>query len=117
MIKIQFRHVREIRMGSPFNICEIGFTGEWTPDLPQTDWQDLCVKREGGNLVALVRWDTPGNQPGFRIHVLDASSRSMKISDRFLGCCEAIRWEGPHRIAWKAFPDLRGVFDINPKTA
>lgn len=114
MIKVRFRNVREIRMGSPFNICEIGFNREWSPDLPKTDWQDLCVKREDGSAVALVRWDTPGNQPGFRIYVLEASSRSMAISDRFLGCCEELWWEGPHRVAWKAFPNLKGAFDFKP---
>lgn len=99
-------------MGSPFNICELRIAGDWIPDLPETDWQDLCVRREDDSAIALVRWETPGNQPGFRIYVIDVSSERTFTSERFLGCCEDLSWDGPSRIAFSAFPDLHGAFDL-----
>jgi len=62
--------------------------------------------------VALVRWETPGNQPGFRIVVIDGVARTVETSERFLGCCEALAWVGPDTLAWRAFPDQVGYYRI-----
>jgi hypothetical protein len=109
---IHFHHVMEIRMGSPYQVCQIHWSGEWTPNLPTTDWQDRLAWREDDGAVALVHWETPGNQPGFRIVVIDVRARTVEISERFLGCCEALSWVGPDTLAWRAFPDHTGYYRI-----
>lgn len=99
-------------MGSPYQVGQIRWSGAWTPDLPTTDWQDLQVWREDDGAVALVRWETPGNQPGFRIVVIDCMARTVETSERFLGCCEALAWVGPDTLVWRAFPDQAGCYRI-----
>jgi hypothetical protein len=107
---IRFHHVMEIRIGSPYRLCQIRWSGAWTPDLPTTDWQDWQVWQAAGHRVALVRWDTSDNQPGFRIVVIDDQMRTVDTSERFSGCCEALTWVGPDTLAWRAFPDQQGDY-------
>ena len=109
---IRFHHATEIRMGSPYQLCRIRWSGAWTPNLPTTDWQDWAVWREDGSVVALVRWDTPGNQAGFRIVVIDCVARTVETSERFPGCCEALAWVGLDTLAWRAFPDQAGQYRV-----
>ena len=97
-------------MGSPFNICRIKVSGDWVPELPVTDWQDVAARRDDGEALALVRWDTPGNVPGFHIVVLDAARRRVRTSRRFPGCCQGLRWVGRTRISWEAFFNVSGVY-------
>ena len=99
-------------MESSYRVGQIRWSGEWTPNLPTTDWQDRLAWREDGNVVALVRWETPGNQPGFRIVVIDGVARTVETSERFPGCCEALTWVGLDTLAWRAFPDQVGCYRI-----
>jgi hypothetical protein len=106
----------EIRMGSPNQVAQIRWSGAWTLDLPSTDWQDRKVWREDGDAVALVRWQTSGNQPGFRIVVIDCVARTVEISERFPGCCEALAWVGFDTLAWWALPIRPGVTELTTAT-
>jgi len=99
-------------MGSPYNVCDVVLKGEWRPELPDGDWQDRYAQRGDGLAVALVRWDTPGNEPGFRIYAVDAAARTVHRSKRFPGCCEALEWTSPEEIHWTSFPDLQGSFTV-----
>ena len=99
-------------MGSPYGICRIRLDGDWRPDLPETDWQNLSARSPDGMRLALVRWDTPGNQPGFRLYVLDSLARQVSVSERFPGCCYRLWWRDDQRIAWEAFPEGQGVYDV-----
>lgn len=110
MLKVRFSKKEEIRMGSPYNVCRVRITGDWVPDLPETDWQDIRAFRPDGTAVALVRWDTPGNVPGFRLWIVDAEARTVETSPRFPGCCEKLEWRTDREIAWKAFPGGSGTF-------
>ena len=76
--------------------------GEWVPDLPTADWQDLVSISNDGRYVALVRWYTPDNQPGFRVFTIDLRERTVKKTRRIKGCCEAVWWEGD-RFKWSRF--------------
>jgi len=111
MIDVTFSDTTEIRMGSPFNICRISISGPWVPDLPETDWQDLKALREDGEALALVRWDTPGNVPGFRIYLLNRESETVTVSERFPGCCQELTWMDNITLTWQAFPDLQGSWN------
>jgi len=114
MINVEFVDLSEIRMGSPYNVCKLHLSGSWIPDLPGTDWQDLQACWDGGTLVALVRWDTPGNRPGFRIWVLDGREKTVWTSDRYPGCCRNLEWLDRRSVAWEAFPDLNGICEVLP---
>ena len=114
MIKVEFLNVREIRMGSPYSLCEVRLSGDWVPDLPDWDWQDIMAEREENGLLALVRWDTPGNRPGFRIYIINSTNRSIHVSPRFPGCCKKLYWIKEDQIGWEAFPDLEGEYRIVP---
>ncbi len=102
MLKIEFYNIGEVRMGSPYNICHLRISADWLLNLPDNDWQDLTAYRNDKEAVALVRWDTPGNCPGFRIVVVDNSKRTIEISDRFHGCCCELRWADNGHIFWRA---------------
>ena len=115
MIRVAFQDVKEIRMGSPYNVCRIRLSGPWVPNLPNTDWQDLSAQRDDGEAVALVRWDTPNNEPGFRIVVINSQMKTVRTSQRFQGCCQRLSWLGPNRIAWRAFPDMEGVYRVRTR--
>jgi hypothetical protein len=110
MITVKFRNIREIRMGSPFNLCEIKIIANWVPGLPAVDWQNLSASREDERALALVYWDTLGNLPGFRIYAIDIASQTTVVSERYPGCCQKIWWTGQKQICWEAYPDLQGVF-------
>lgn len=80
--------------GSPCNITEIAFEGDWTPDVEDYDWQDLSARSPGGRYLLLIRWVSGyGNWPVFRLVLLDDRERTMKISRDFEGCCKCISWK------------------------
>src|ERR1700694_2214266 len=93
MLNIAFTNCGEIRMGSPFQCCAIVLEGPWVPDIPTTDWQNLSAASPDGRYAALVRWDTPRNEPGFRLFTVDLIERAVRRSRRISGCCEALWWE------------------------
>ncbi len=109
MLQVAFFNRREIRMGSPYNVCGIRLYGSWVPELPEADWQDIRAYRPDRKVVALVRWDVPGNVPGFRLWILDTIDEMVETSERFPGCCTSLEWKSEEEIVWKAFPDLEGT--------
>jgi hypothetical protein len=93
-VKVSFKHRREIRMGSLHQACELELTGAWRPRLERGGWQDVSARSPDGRYVGLVRWDSRGNTPGFRVVVLDSSSERVYRSRRFSGCCKSLQWSG-----------------------
>ena len=61
-LQVRFQKVREIRMGSPYNLCEIKFEGEWIPPLPKEDGQNLKAHSPDHRYLALVQWNTTNNR-------------------------------------------------------
>jgi hypothetical protein len=99
-LRIKFVNVREIRMGSPYNLCEIRFSGEWIPPLPTEDWQDLKAISPDGRYVALVMWNTKGNLPGFHVVRIDTRKRKYHKTKRIMGLCRKISWD-QGRFVWQ----------------
>src|SRR5258706_5793689 len=111
MITAHFSHCDEIRMGSPYQICSLHLSGEWTPDLGEGGWQPLNCASPDGRYLALVKWDTAENMPGFRVVLIDEERKSVDSSQRILGCCESLTW-GDDVIYWKAFPQSQGMIAV-----
>jgi hypothetical protein len=93
MIRVRFKDVGEIRMGSPYNSCRLVLTGTKVPELPETDWQDRAAYSPRKRFLGLVRWDTRGNTPGFRIFTIDSRKGACTASRRIRGLCKRIYWE------------------------
>jgi hypothetical protein len=92
-MKVTFRNLQEIRMGSPYNVAELVLEGRWTPNLPKEDWQDTTSQSEDGRYVGLVAWDTLDNNPGFRVYTIDTVERTFACTKRILGCCQELEWK------------------------
>jgi hypothetical protein len=92
----------EIRMGSPFNHAYLKLEGKWVPDLPKDGWQDIYAHSDNGNILALVRWDTENNEPGFRLVMIDTKRKAVEETDRIPGCCESLEWRGAG-FSYRAF--------------
>lgn len=99
-LRVRFRNVREIRMGSPYRVCAIAFEGDWIPPLPADDWQDLRAASPDGRHLALVRWNTEGNVPGFHVVRIDTKMRTFHKTRRILGLCKRIFWD-QGRFSWE----------------
>jgi hypothetical protein len=108
-MRVYFEDVEEIRMGSPYNICDVRITGAWVPDIDLTEFQDLvCYSMNGA--VGLVRWDiTPENDPGFRVIIACPREKQTHESAHIAGCCEKIRWEDDS-VAWCSTSGESGMF-------
>jgi hypothetical protein len=87
-------------MGSPYNVCEIEFQGEWIPPLQDYDWQDLKVQSPDKRYLALVQWNTKNNQPGFHIVRIDTKDKRYHKTKRIMGLCKNLYWD-KDKFAWK----------------
>ena len=94
-------------MGSPYSCCRLAFDSDVAFDLPDRNWQDVWCRSDDGRYIAFVAWDTPGNQPGFRLIVVDTDTNTVTEHQRNSGCCKAIRWVDS-QFEWTAFPDGTG---------
>jgi len=101
MLDVSFVDCSEIRMGSPFGVCAVVLTGKWVPDVPRDGWQNLSATSPDGRFSALLRWDTPHNDPGFKIAIIDSIGQTVDWSERHPGCCESIAWHDG-AFTWRA---------------
>lgn len=101
MNKVEFFDRSEIRMGSPFNICQLRLQLAWSPQLPDGGWQDLWAESPDGRFVALILWHVPENRPGFIVYTLDNLEHTVTRSAPQSGCCEKVWWDGQFR--WAVF--------------
>lgn len=92
-LRVKFNNKQEIRMGSPYNMCEITFSGEWIPVLPKDNWQDIKAASANGRYIALVQWNTKQNQPGFHIVRIDTQLKNYHKTKRIFGLCQKVYWE------------------------
>lgn len=93
-----FEQIREVRMGSPYHICTIRFSESLRPRLPTTDYQDLFAVSPDEKHYALVRWDTPDNEPGFRVIIVNSETADLWQSQRIKGCCKGLELAGSEVI-------------------
>ena len=89
-----FINRREIRMGSPHNICEINIKPDKYIELPNYDWQDIGGISKDKKFVCFVAWDIQDNNPGFRLIYINIKSKIIKESVRKDGICENIQIDG-----------------------
>lgn len=118
MITAKFINCFEVRMGSPYKICRLHLTGEWTPDLEPGGWLPAQSRSCDARYLALARWNIVGNMPGFQIFLIDEKEKTVEVSQRIPGCCESLT-VGENVIFWKAFPQSQGSLAIpfdNPIT-
>ena len=88
-----FTNIFEIRMGSPFNCCELSLSGNWVPELPKEGWQDKFAHDPSGRYLALILWDNSENSnPGFCVVVIDSKEKKVEKKQRIEGCCKLIEW-------------------------
>lgn len=93
IITVDFLNAMEIRMGSPFQVCDIKLNGSWVPQLPERNWQDISAASPNGRFLALVARDIGDeNVPAFRIVLIDKKERRLSQSERIAGCCQSITW-------------------------
>lgn len=109
MITPDFSNPQEIRMGSPYKVCDVALQGKWVPSLPSHAWQDIYAQDDKGRFLVLVAWDIDeNNNPGFKIVVIDEKKKSTTTSERYSGCCESIQWASGG-VTFTAF----GYFKVN----
>jgi hypothetical protein len=87
-----FSEQSEIRMGSRFNHAYLDLEGDWVPDLPRDGWQDLYAYSGDGKILALIRWETEDNEPGFRVVMIDLQRKTVEETERIPGCCRTLEW-------------------------
>ena len=92
MYQLKFVNPGEIRMGSPFNIADIELSGDFVPKLDGFEFQDKGCVNVSGDKVLLVQWVIEKNEPGFKIWLVSAVDKTIRITDRFSGCCEGVRF-------------------------
>lgn len=114
MLKVRFHNCREMRMGSPFDNCDLKAAGDWIPPELQEprDWVKIKALSADNRRLALACWETPGNVPGFRILVIDTAARRVQISERLPGCCNGLKFDA-EGLQWQAFPDLSGALALD----
>jgi hypothetical protein len=89
MYRYEFYNRREIRMGSPFNICDLRLQGDYIPDLSGFEFQDIAISSTNRQIVYLIVWSVTDNKPGFKVLKLDEAEQSMVSSSEIKGfCCQ-----------------------------
>jgi hypothetical protein len=92
----------EIRMGSPFNICEIKLRGTEI-QIPEGGWRDKFEWSLDNKFLVLIQWNIDKlNDPGFNFYIIDISKQSVQISERIKGIIEDFRVSG-EKIVYKIF--------------
>ncbi len=74
----------EIRMGSPYNLCELSFSGT-SINLPTGGWQDKYAWSENNKYLVLIHYDFEDNDPGFHFYIIDTETDKLKITERIGG--------------------------------
>lgn len=87
MYKYEFLNRREIRMGSPFNICDLQLQGDYTPDLRTFEFQDIAITSDDSHTIYLVTWVVGSNEPRFKVIKLDEVQKSLALSAEVKGVC------------------------------
>jgi hypothetical protein len=74
----------EIRMGSPHSICNIELVG-FSIRMTLEGFYNKYAWSKDHKFLILIKWDTEGNEPGFKFYILNTISGSLIISERISG--------------------------------
>lgn len=92
-IEVIFSNCDEIRMGSPFNICEIELRGAKEIVLNKSGWQDkYCWSKDYKNLC-LIKWNGENNIPSFNAVLIDVDNWKMYKTNKIDGCCAEVSFK------------------------
>ena len=70
--KIQFKNLEEIRMGSPYNGCDLELVGSNNHiRLPKATWQDKYAWSFDFKVLVLIEWQLEEHFTGFRFFIID----------------------------------------------
>jgi hypothetical protein len=83
----------EVRMGSPYNICEIELENFDKVKIPKGGWQDIYAWSSDSKRLVLVKWDFKDNIPGFHLVLIDTEIGNTHESQRFYGLPNSISIE------------------------
>lgn len=88
--EIRLTNVGEVRMGSPYNLCNIELIGRPRIKLSQKGWQDIYAWTEDSKRLVLIKWNFDNNDPGFHLFLIDTESGKTLESPRIFGLPESI---------------------------
>lgn len=88
--EIEFSNVMEIRMGSPYNSCDIKFTGATNIEIPNVSWQDKYAWSSDFAKLVIVKWDFDNNIAGFHLFTIEIASGKTHESPKFLGLLNSL---------------------------
>ena len=89
-LQIDFINPREIRMGSPYNLCEIRLSGGTNIELENNAWQDLALWSDDNKYLILVKWNLEKNEPGFHFVTFNIATGEKAIGERIMGCLNSM---------------------------
>lgn len=83
--QIKMTNVNEVRMGSPYNSCNIELVAFDKTKLSEGGWQDKYAWSDNSKALVLIKWDFENNKPGFHLFLIDTETGQTKESPRFFG--------------------------------
>ena len=92
--EIKFTSINEVRMGSPYNSCNIEFVGFDKLKLPEVGWQDKFAWTNDSKKLILIKWDFENNIPGFHLFLIETETGITKESERLMGLPNSISISG-----------------------
>lgn len=83
--EIKFTSVGEIRMGSPYNRCDIQFIGQTNIKLENACWEDKFAWSNDNKYLVLIQWNLDNNDPGFHLTIFNTLTGKSHTSERIMG--------------------------------
>jgi hypothetical protein len=94
-IEIRITDVGEIRMGAPYNSCDIELVGADRIKLPIGRWQDKWAWTADSKNLVLIKWgDFENGNPDFHLFLINTETGKTKKSPRLYGLPEDISITG-----------------------
>jgi hypothetical protein len=83
--QVNFIEPREVRMGSPYNLCSIKVSGSNKLHLEENAWQDKLAWSKDFKYLVLIKWNFEKNEPSFHFVIYNVETGENKISERIFG--------------------------------
>ena len=103
--QIKVTNAGEVRMGSPYNSCDIELIGFDKIKLPLGGWQDKYAWADDSNRLVLIKWNFESNDPGFHLFIIDIETGQTKESPRLFGLPNRVSFKGDKIIINKFLYD------------
>jgi len=76
--QVNITNISEVRMGSPYNTCEIELVGFDKVRLAKNGWQDKYAWTSDFSKLVLIKLDFENNTPGFHLFVIKCHYRQSR---------------------------------------